>query len=273
MVDIIYGDRNKKLFQFARSYFYKKYMDDIVNFDVSDFENEGLVKIHDIIFYLSMHVGTGHHRNLIDDFTEIFFWAITKKNILQEQSIYILYYLSNNEIKNKLEPYVVQPKNWKTHIIRDAIIRKFASYLCLKMFEDFGANPINVHEDLTLCGNASIKYVFDVLNDVLSDDKYIHYRQIIEFILWTAYKDTAYRDVLMCIFNEIGNDDLIQLSKQYVKPFNKWSMNAWIASIKTTREQRKNNEIPSHIVSYPEQINVPHIERKRLEKITGGDGR
>ena len=127
-----------------------------------------------------------------------------------------------------------------------------------------------IHSDLTNCGNAVIQLIVGLLNDAGDEvtEKYQKntIKQLGELLVWIVYKDTAYRDPLFWMIYQIGNEQVKEAVRPYVKEPEDWYVNLWHTSKEHTKELRERGEIPAHAMSPDEEIFTPSIQRKKLNK-------
>jgi len=259
MVDVIYGDSFKKVLRFANVF-----IDD--NYDVVDSDKEYFTYISKIVDEAAYHIETVYHRTMMLEYTAKAFWLIDKKHLYNDGIIYLLYLFGNDDIKRMVKDKVVEPEFWKKSIL-DYGIQRIVIYMMKKFHENTMLNPTVTHDDVIHAGNCCVRFMAKELNRVWNRKRFPYVCELIEFFLWIAYKDTAYRDIFFYLMDKLGNDEIRAMVAPYVKRPEMWSMNAWQQSIRSTKELQDDKQIPKGQLSYSEQINVPSIQRKRLSNI------
>jgi len=259
MADVIYGDAFKKVLRFANVF-----IDD--NYDVVDSDKEYFKYISSVVDEAASHIETVYHRTMMLEYTSKAFWIIDKKKLYHDGIIYLLYLFGNDDIKKMVQPLVVEPEDWKKHIL-DYGIQRIILYMMKKLHEDRFLNPSVVHDDIINAGNCCVRFLAKEITRVWNRKRFPYICELIEFFLWIAYKDTAYRDIFFYLMDKLGNDEIRAMVAPYLKQPEKWSMNAWQQSIRSTKELQEKKQIAKGQLSYSEEINVPSIQRKRLSNL------
>lgn len=128
-----------------------------------------------------------------------------------------------------------------------------------------------VHEDLSSSTNKGIRKIYQTLLQAGKEMPTQHHASMIvdlgAFFLWVAYKDTAYRDPLFWIVDQVIDDprfhDNIQ---EYVKQPKDWYCPRWIQSKESTAQLRKDNIIPEFAMSPDERVFCPGDQLERINK-------
>ena len=127
-----------------------------------------------------------------------------------------------------------------------------------------------IHSDLTCCGNAAVQLIVGLLNDASNEMKAPYQKKTVkqlgELLVWIVYKDTAYRDPLFWMLYQIGNKQIQDAVRPYVKEPEDWYVNLWEKSKEHTKELRERGEIRAHGMSPDEEIFTPALQRKKLSK-------
>ena len=129
-----------------------------------------------------------------------------------------------------------------------------------------------VHDDLRVCTNPGIRKIY---NQILLAGEAMptqHHSSIIvdlgSFLLWVVYKDTAYRDPLFWMINNIISDPNFKKDIQsYVVEPKDWYCPRWIQSKENTEQLRKENRIADYALSPDEQTFVPAHQLNEINKM------
>ena len=259
MVDIIFGDREKKIFEWCRFRI-------INDYDIDCELNEPLQYVSNLVEMVCENSRTGHQRQRTRDYKNIALWAVTKKHMGASVIYDLLYSIGNDELKQMITDDMRIPRKLKW---TDNVLKKLVLYLLKKMYDDKYCNPVVIHTDLSYTGNDAIRSIHSEVQRILKEHEHEDLLDIIEFFLWILVKDTGYRDQFFWLIDKLGNDELRNMVKDYVKEPIKWAPNAWLASKDTTEDEHVNNRIPKSTLSYGERVNVPSYQKRQLEKIVG----
>ncbi len=259
MVDIIFGDRIKKVFEWCR---FKVISDYDIDCDVSP----PLKYVSTFVDFMCDNTRHGHQRQRVRNYKDIALWAIIKKKMGTSVAYDILYHIGNDELRGMITDEMRMPKKLKW---TDKQLQKIVLYITKKMNEDKWCNPKAIHDDLLFTGNAAVRNIHVVIQEILIKHEHDVLLKLMEYYLWILVKDTGYRDQFLWILDKIGNDDIRNMVKDYVKPPEKWAPNAWITSKDTTAEAHRTHRIPKTQLAYCEKVNVPSFQKKQLEKIIG----
>jgi len=129
-----------------------------------------------------------------------------------------------------------------------------------------------VHNDLKMCTNPGIRKIY---NQILQAGQGMptdyHSSTICDlgaFMLWTMYKDTAYRDPFFWVLDNLMKDkDFSRDIHEFVKPPQDWYCPRWIESKKKTAQMRKDNEIGVYDLSSEEKRFVPSIQQNEINNM------
>lgn len=126
-----------------------------------------------------------------------------------------------------------------------------------------------IHDDLQMCPNQAIRKIYKNLLIAGEAMPTNHHSSLIvdlgSFLIWVAFKDTAYRDPLFWIMNEIVTDpDFKKDIKEFVKDPKDWYCPQWIASQKETEKLRKEGKISEHDLSPSEKKFVPFLQIDKI---------
>lgn len=132
----------------------------------------------------------------------------------------------------------------------------------------------SAHELLSDCSNDAISFihanVLDVVKNDLTEKECNKIIPIFEFLLYTAYLDTAYRDPFFWILNKISRQEIKDVIVRHVIAPHDWYVNVWMRSKELTRQQRLDGKIPPYAHSIVERRMIPAKQtydlNKKLEK-------
>ena len=259
MVDIILGDRLKKVFEWSRFRI-------ISDYDIDCDITPSLKYVGDVVDYMCDNTRHGHQRQRMRNYKDIMIWAVLKKHIAASVVYDLLYIIGNDELRDMITTDMRTPHKltWT-----DKALHKLVLYALKMLYDDKYCNPKTIHSDLVFSGNNSVRHLHGVLLDVLKEHKHEKLTEVMEFFLWVLVKDTGYRDQFFWLLDKIGNNDIRGMVKDYVKPPSKWAPNAWLTSKDTTASEHENHRLPKTSLAYCEQVNVPSFQKKQLEKIVG----
>ena len=86
------------------------------------------------------------------------------------------------------------------------------------------------------------------------------------FLLWVAFKDTAYRDPLFWIVDGLVRDpDFHTDIKEYVKDPKDWYCPQWVKSKKETKKLLDEGVIPEFGMSPAEEVFVPQAQVEKID--------
>jgi len=119
-----------------------------------------------------------------------------------------------------------------------------------------------VHDDLRTCPNRGVRKLYKKIIEAGSHMKERYQMGTIidlaPFALWVAYHDTAYRDPLFWVANEIIDDhEFKEDIKPFVKQPNEWYCPLWHDAKENTQEKRDNDELTKFQISDDEGMFVP----------------
>jgi len=134
------------------------------------------------------------------------------------------------------------------------------------------ADSKNIKEDMENCGNIIFSKLYQHLMDVTKEIKEAPQRHAVrdvsELGIWIAYKDTAYKDIIIYMLNEIINDkEICAAIKKQVKPPSEWYPNVWHETKKQTEEGKKKGTVSKYGKSFAEKIFTPSEQAKRFKKL------
>lgn len=126
-----------------------------------------------------------------------------------------------------------------------------------------------IHDDLRVCPNRGIRLIYKNIVEagVAMKERYQTSTiiDLVPFALWVAYHDTAYRDPMFYVLNNIINDSQF---KDDIKPFVKepkdWYCPIWHDAKENTNKLRANGEISEYELAPDELEFVP--ERQMMIK-------
>lgn len=127
-----------------------------------------------------------------------------------------------------------------------------------------------IHEDMKICPNKAIRFLFMIFNktalNVKEDYQRNTVRELGELALWIAYKDTGYNDIFFWTLDQIlqNADWLREEIKPYVKDPEKWYVNSWSKSKANSKELRDKGIIPKNMMSPDEEIFTPEYQNQKL---------
>lgn len=129
-----------------------------------------------------------------------------------------------------------------------------------------------VHDDLGVCTNPGIRKIYKQLLLAGQHMPTQHHSSMIvdlgSFLLWVVYKDTAYRDPLFWIINNIMEDPEFKDNiKDYVTQPMDWYCPRWIQSKESTEKLRNEGIIPEYDMSPDEKRFVPAEQFKEINKM------
>jgi hypothetical protein len=134
-----------------------------------------------------------------------------------------------------------------------------------------------VHDDLRTCPNRGVKKIYKKIIEAGSHMKE-HYQtatiiDLVPFALWVSYHDTAYRDPMFWVMNDIINDPEFKNDiKEYVKPPSEWYCPTWHDVKKNSKELQASGELtkfqlsPDEMIFVPEQTEAMKSELLKLQR-------
>jgi len=134
-------------------------------------------------------------------------------------------------------------------------------------------HKVNIQFDIENCGNPVIRNIREKVHEGTSHMNNAYHRdsvnEVVDFLLWIIYKDTAYRQPFFYIFNNILDDvDVLKpMVKRYCDEPDGWYINAWIKSMQNTKDKQKNKKLRSIDKSYDEQLFVPELQHKKYDEL------
>ena len=137
-----------------------------------------------------------------------------------------------------------------------------------------GGSPEIVYTDLTNCGNPVFHRMFHLLEHTANNVREPYQRDKVLkdvgfFMLWVIYKDTAYRDIIIYMLNEILKNP--EVWKKELAPYLKenpedWYVNVWNKSKEHTKQLRKEGKIDGVSKSEDESVFTPEEQAQKLKK-------
>lgn len=128
-----------------------------------------------------------------------------------------------------------------------------------------------IHDDLRTCPNRGIRLMYKKIIEAGSHMKE-HYQastiiDLAPFVLWVAYHDTAYRDPLFWVADQvIGDPEFKNDIKPFVKDPNEWYCPTWHQTKENTKQARKDGTLTNFELSPDEVIFVPeHLQAMKKE--------
>jgi len=141
-----------------------------------------------------------------------------------------------------------------------------------------GRDKDDIHDDIVNCGNPILRRLHDIIIHDGADNIEETYqnamiRDGMELILWTIYKDTAYRDPFFYVLKKIldNKKEFEPVLNKYLKNPDDWYINTWTRTKKNTEELRKNGKIAASEMSPDEEIFVPQYQYKKVYDIIESD--
>jgi hypothetical protein len=124
-------------------------------------------------------------------------------------------------------------------------------------------------ESYTTC-NEFARYMMANLDEALHNVKYDYLLKVAKSFMWIAtwiaVNDTAYRHQFYYALNELGNNDIKKIAKQFLLPPEKWFINVFSDGKVETRKLWDENKIPRHKTSILEEPCVPENQQNMIKK-------
>jgi hypothetical protein len=138
-----------------------------------------------------------------------------------------------------------------------------------------GKTVNDMANDLKHCGNPVFQELYYILLETVNNNESTFQRettyQVGITMLWILYKDTGYKDPSYWGLAQLllkAPELLTTLSDGgYLKPPKKWACNVWDRSRKRTKMLQERGDIPKNAKSLDEDIFVPGIQKRKLEKL------
>lgn len=138
-----------------------------------------------------------------------------------------------------------------------------------------GEKNVDIKDDIEHCGNPVIRKVYkQVITEMLknideSAGHQIHrIDEVVTFLLWILYKDTAYRQPAMWAFRKLleMKDELMPYLEDIDEPCD-WYVNRWVESKKMTSEGIERGDVPESGMSVAESFFVPELQQVRFDEL------
>lgn len=128
-----------------------------------------------------------------------------------------------------------------------------------------------VHDDLRMCPNQGIRKIYKQLLKAGEAMPTQHHSSMIvdlgSFLLWVAFKDTAYRDPLFWIMDGLVTDPEFHNDiKEFVKQPSDWYCPQWIASKNETAKLQKEGKLQDFGLSPAEKRFVPMLQLNEIDE-------
>jgi len=125
------------------------------------------------------------------------------------------------------------------------------------------ANSKDIQEDMENCGNEVFARLYmhfkNTVKQIKEEPQRNAIRDVGELGVWIPYKDTAYKDIIVYMLNEIINDkEICAAIKKQVKPSSQWYPNVWHETKKQTAKGKKEGVVTAHGVGFSEKVFMPH---------------
>ena len=105
------------------------------------------------------------------------------------------------------------------------------------------------------------------IKDIKTEFNYKAVRSFVWLGLYIGIHDTAYRDQFYYFINKVGNNDLVLISKPFVKKPKDFYINLYDEGRKATRKKWKDGELPHHMNSIIEEPCLPVKQHRKIKKI------
>lgn len=163
---------------------------------------------------------------------------------------------------------------WTMRVMAKYALKKLQSQMVDKynIKLDKGKSFIDyVHDDLRMCPNQGIRKIYKKLLTAGEAMPTQHHSSIITdmgaFLLWVAFKDTAYRDPLFWMMDELlGDKELKNDIKLFVKQPKDWYCPQWIASKEETARLQDEGKLQEFGLSPAERRFVPMLQLDEIDK-------
>jgi hypothetical protein len=170
-------------------------------------------------------------------------------------------------------PRNVKSKGIKMDIAGGDYIKKIIRIGSNLILNKLGISVEAVERDIDCCQNPVIKELQALILLISHYTKMKRHAGMMQkygqIALWVMYKDTAYRDQMMWMLYQLleNADKLMPIVKPYVKDPKDWYDNLVYDGQKITEKKRKEGKLPKMGYSEAEQVFVPSIQRKKLQKL------
>jgi len=133
------------------------------------------------------------------------------------------------------------------------------------------ANSKDIQEDMENCGNEVFARLYmhfkNTVKQIKEEPQRNAIRDVGELGVWIPYKDTAYKDIIVYMLNEVINDkEICAAIKKQVKPSEEWYPNVWHETKRQTEKGREEGTISKYGKSFAEKVFTPGAKQVRKRK-------
>lgn len=134
------------------------------------------------------------------------------------------------------------------------------------------SNSKNIKQDMENCGNIVFNRIYqhfiNTTKEIKEEPQRNAIRDVGELGIWIPYKDTAYKEIIVYMLNEVIKDkELCAAIKKQVKPPKEWYPNVWHESKKQSDEERKKGTVMKYGKGFAEGVFTPGEQAKRQKRI------
>lgn len=127
MVDIVFGELQKKLIRIGANLIRKKMgaSTKVIDYDIEGSSNEAILAIDKILMGTADRIKPHYQKGMVKDYGRLGLWILTKDTAYRDMFFWMLYNMLENADKMLplIKPYVKPPNEWYPNVWYDSIAR------------------------------------------------------------------------------------------------------------------------------------------------------